>query len=47
MKWVRVSKWKLEKNHQFYVDDLKLYTKNDDDSGLLSSLKRFSDDIEK
>ena len=33
-------------NHQFYVKDLKLYAKNDDDlEGLLSTVKRFNGDI--
>ena len=33
-------------NHLFYVDDLKLYGKNDKElDGLLCSVKKFSDDI--
>ena len=33
-------------NHQFYRDDLEIYEKNKDDlEGLLSTVKRFSDDI--
>ena len=33
-------------NHLFYMDDLKLYAKNDKElEGLLSTVKQFSDDI--
>ena len=33
-------------NYQFYMNDLKLYAKNHDDlEGLLSAVKRLSDDI--
>ena len=33
-------------NHLFYIDDLKLYAKNDKElEGLLSTVKQFSDDI--
>ena len=35
----------LKNSHLFYIDDLKLYAKNNDDlDGLLSIVKRFSDD---
>ena len=33
-------------NHLFYMDDLKLYGKNDKElDGLLRTVKKFSDDI--
>ena len=33
-------------NHLFYMDDLKLFTKDDDDlEGLLQTVKKFRDDI--
>ena len=33
-------------NHLFYMDDLKLYSKSDNQlEGLLSTVKTFSDDI--
>ena len=34
-------------SHLFYMDDLKLYWKNDKElEGLLSTVKQFSDDID-
>ena len=34
-------------NHLFYMDDLKLFARNDNEFiGLLDTVKRFSDDIE-
>ena len=41
-------KLQLLTNHQFYTDDLKLYTKKDGDlEGLLNVVKRFCDDTGK
>ena len=35
------------KNHLFYIDELKLYGKNDKElDGLLCTVKKFSDDID-
>ena len=34
-------------NHQFYMDDLKLFAKDDNDlEGLLETMKKFSDDTD-